>query len=219
MQRRTAVAAAAAISMSLVSAVAAVGANLGALGFAASSPAPAASVSRAPTAPASAQGQPARVRTPAHADGEREGAEREGQRRQPSSDEIPRTETGACQQGSTMTDPGTDADRAERIRRLQERRAAPARKRRHPAAGTRWLLGGLGIASFFTIAGSVAVANQANVRARTGGPSAVEHGDRTDQGAAEPRDPGIVADNAGDDGPGGALHDPRQLRPRRTLGR
>lgn len=84
-------------------------------------------------------------------------------------------------------------EQAERIRRLQERRAASTRsaapraqthrvapapttsdaagpvraakppRRRHPAAATRWLLGGLSIASFFTIAGTVAVANQANL--------------------------------------------------------
>lgn len=84
-------------------------------------------------------------------------------------------------------------DQAERVRRLQERRAASTRtanpraetrgaapapttgdatplvrvakppRRRHPAAATRWLLGGLSIASFFTIAGTVAVANQANL--------------------------------------------------------
>jgi hypothetical protein len=93
MQRRTAVAAAAAISMSLVSAVAAVGANLGALGFAGSSPAPAATVSQAPTAPALAQDQPARVTTLAHADGEREGVEHEAQRRPSTTNETPRNQT------------------------------------------------------------------------------------------------------------------------------
>lgn len=45
MQRKTAVAAAAAISMSLASAVIAIGANVGALGFA---PAPSATVAQAP---------------------------------------------------------------------------------------------------------------------------------------------------------------------------
>jgi hypothetical protein len=71
-------------------------------------------------------------------------------------------------------------DHEERIRRLQERRAAssgtrggtvalgPAKsarpaRRQHPAAATRWLLGGLSIASFFTIAGTVAVADQARL--------------------------------------------------------
>ncbi len=87
-----------------------------------------------------------------------------------------------------MTDPANAIDQAERIRRLQERRAASGRpprdaapraelqggeggalpaaaprrprpRRRHPAAATRWLLGGLSVASFFTIAGTVAVAN------------------------------------------------------------
>ena len=95
-----------------------------------------------------------------------------------------------------MTDEANEIDQAERIRRLQERRAASARARRpdpatpevgpttretaaarstrpastgpastarrrrpHPAAGTRWLLGGLSVASFFTIAGTIAAAN------------------------------------------------------------
>ncbi len=94
-----------------------------------------------------------------------------------------------------MTDRTNDIDQAERIRRLQERRAAssgsrrpatprtassatapmtdapaarptgsrlPAagrKRRRHPAAASRWLLAGLSVASFFTIAGTVAVAN------------------------------------------------------------
>lgn len=70
-----------------------------------------------------------------------------------------------------MTDPANDADRAERIRRLQERRATPARKRRHPAAATRWLLGGLSVASFFTIAGTVTVAGQANVASTPAAPA------------------------------------------------
>ena len=96
-----------------------------------------------------------------------------------------------------MTDTN-DLERAERIRRLQERRAASARtanravtptttgdadtpapvrtsstsartpkraRRRHPAAATRWLLGGLSVASFLAIGGTVAAANQANVSA------------------------------------------------------
>jgi voltage-gated potassium channel Kch len=93
-----------------------------------------------------------------------------------------------------MTD-DTTIDPAERIARLQARRAAsgrppraaragtaedspastprapgrtapPARRggrrRAHPAAATRWLLGGLSVASFFGIAGTVAAANVAN---------------------------------------------------------
>ncbi len=77
-----------------------------------------------------------------------------------------------------------ESDAAERIRRLQERRATsspaarvrpatatpatagprkatpPGRTRRtHPAAATRWLLGGLSVASFFGIGGAVAATN------------------------------------------------------------
>jgi hypothetical protein len=88
-----------------------------------------------------------------------------------------------------MTDQSNEMDRAERIRRLQARRAATAHasraadptatagegapaaglpprpasrrsKRGHPAAATRWTLAGLSVASFFTIAGAVAVADQ-----------------------------------------------------------
>ena len=91
-----------------------------------------------------------------------------------------------------MTDHTDPVDQAERIRRLQERRAAsgraprsvpaasatraapvaaesalpagaPARvarpRRRHPAAASRWLAGGLSVASFFAIAGTVAAAD------------------------------------------------------------
>jgi hypothetical protein len=88
-----------------------------------------------------------------------------------------------------MTDHAKDLDQAERIRRLQARRAASTRtthasaelapgaddaagaapapvraaaaraRRGHPAAATRWLLAGLSAASFFTIAGTIAVAN------------------------------------------------------------
>ena len=91
-----------------------------------------------------------------------------------------------------MNDHTDDIDQADRIRRLQARRAAaagdrrpvavtsnepagagsaaarsrqPKPRRRHPAAATRWLLGGLSIASFFGIAGTVAVANVSTVAA------------------------------------------------------
>ena len=92
-----------------------------------------------------------------------------------------------------MSDQAKEIAQAERIRRLQERRAAagrtprpavasaaradatarparprpsdPKHRRRHPAAATRWLLGGLSIASFFGIAGTVAVANVSGVAA------------------------------------------------------
>jgi len=40
-------------------------------------------------------------------------------------------------------------------------------RRRHPATATRWLLGGLSIASFFGIAGTVAVANVSSVATPT----------------------------------------------------
>jgi hypothetical protein len=81
-----------------------------------------------------------------------------------------------------MTD---ELDQAERIRRLRERRAAspgqrgaaaPATRarRRHPAAATRWLLGGLSVASFFTIAGTIAAANVNSVgTAQPAAPAAV----------------------------------------------
>ncbi len=70
-----------------------------------------------------------------------------------------------------MIDPANDQERAERIRRLQARRATPARAKQHPAAATRWLLGGLSIASFFTIAGTVAVANQSDVASTPAAPA------------------------------------------------
>ena len=106
-----------------------------------------------------------------------------------------------------MTDHTHDLDQAERIRRLQARRAAsgnmsrPAAdastgpsgqpssrttvrarttarpgaskaRRRHPAAATRWLLGGLSIASFFTVAGTVAAANVSAVATQAPAPTA-----------------------------------------------
>ena len=99
-----------------------------------------------------------------------------------------------------MTDHVNDFDQAERIRKLQARRAASRRapvpaaaestppagarepadaavsraasarstgrsRRRHPAAASRWLLGGLSVASFFAIAGTVANANASSVAA------------------------------------------------------
>jgi len=77
-----------------------------------------------------------------------------------------------------MTDRSNEIDPAERVRQLQARRAASGRtprpaasarvatapsarakpRRRHPAAATRWLLGGLSIVSFVGIAGTVAAA-------------------------------------------------------------
>ncbi len=102
-----------------------------------------------------------------------------------------------------MNDDTTDP--AERIARLQARRAAsgrspdparprtgddtaapgvaprapgrtgpPARggrRRSHPAAATRWLLGGLSVASFFGIAGTVAAANVATTTAAVAAPA------------------------------------------------
>ena len=94
-----------------------------------------------------------------------------------------------------MTDNSNEIDQAERVRRLQARRAASGRtlvptaamsaamsaepeamtpvartrsaapRRHHPAAATRWLLGGLSLVSFFTIAGTVAAANVSAVSA------------------------------------------------------
>lgn len=85
-----------------------------------------------------------------------------------------------------MTERTNDLDRTERIRRLQERRVAsgtpggvarpiPAEtsgvrrpagsstrpRRRHPAAGTRWLLTAVSATSFVAIGGTVALANRA----------------------------------------------------------
>jgi hypothetical protein len=88
-----------------------------------------------------------------------------------------------------MTERPENADQAERIRRLQERRAASSRsrdggtqerstaavnptaatvarpasptgrnRRRHPAGASRILLAGLSVASFFTIGGSLMLA-------------------------------------------------------------
>lgn len=101
-----------------------------------------------------------------------------------------------------MTEHSNDLDAAERIRRLQQRRAAAGRvarpsriadtapastmepaespaartrhaphRRSHPAAATRWLLGGLSVASFFGIAGTVAAANVHSIA--TSAPAAV----------------------------------------------
>lgn len=96
-----------------------------------------------------------------------------------------------------MPDNPHQLDQAERIRRLQERRAASGRtprpvatastpvsdtgtattlsaqprnarqRRPHPAAATRLLLAGLSVASFFAIGGTVAVANLRSVAATT----------------------------------------------------
>ncbi len=182
MQRRTAVAAASAISISLVSAVVALGANFGALGFAA----PASPPSARPAAVAMQSPTPS-YSIPAasgNATGEDRG-ERRDQRARPSATDAPPPHG----QDYTMTDPTNDRDRAERIRRLQERRATPAPakptarstnsaqvsaasisaslpnrpRQRHPAAATRWLLAGLSVGSFLAIGGTVAAANRANL--------------------------------------------------------
>lgn len=78
-----------------------------------------------------------------------------------------------------MTDDVTAAERAERIRRLQERRAATSvrtaastttstahsatvaakSRRRQPATRTRVLLAGISVASFLGIAGSIGLAH------------------------------------------------------------
>jgi hypothetical protein len=80
-----------------------------------------------------------------------------------------------------MTETPNSNDQAERLRRLQERRAASGRtspprsvdagstpaapqpkraRRRHPAAATRILLAGLSVTSFFAVGGAIAVANR-----------------------------------------------------------
>jgi hypothetical protein len=80
-----------------------------------------------------------------------------------------------------MTETPNSNDQAERLRRLQERRAASGRpspsasanvgtipaapqtrnaRRRHPAAATRVLLAGLSVTSFFAVGGAIAVANR-----------------------------------------------------------
>ena len=46
---------------------------------------------------------------------------------------------------------------------VRARPAEPDRRRRHPAAASRWLLGGLSVASFFAIAGTVANASANSV--------------------------------------------------------
>ena len=150
-----------------------------------------------------------------------------------------------------MTDPN-DLERAERIRRLQERRAASARtanravattttgdadspaplrtsstsgrtpkraRRRHPAAATRWLLGGLSVASFLAIGGTVAVANQANM---TTAANQANVSTAQPAGTPPPRRPqrnggdaGVVGDAESNDGfddtAGRAHDDPREL--------
>jgi hypothetical protein len=79
-----------------------------------------------------------------------------------------------------MTETPNPSDQAERIRRLQERRAASGRsrqtvstsagtseatapkrsRRRHPAAATRILLAGLSVSSFFSVAGAIALTHR-----------------------------------------------------------
>ena len=79
-------------------------------------------------------------------------------------------------------------DQAERIRRLQERRAASGRsrptasdgasaamateprtssRRRHPAAGTRIFLAGLSVSSFFAVAGAIGLAHRSTSSVQT----------------------------------------------------
>ena len=80
-----------------------------------------------------------------------------------------------------MTETPNSNDQAERLRRLQERRAASGRsnlspsasaatppnapkvksRRKHPAGTTRILLAGLSVTSFFAVGGAIALANQA----------------------------------------------------------
>ncbi|MBK5289357.1 MAG: hypothetical protein JJE46_12930 [Acidimicrobiia bacterium] len=119
-----------------------------------------------------------------------------------------------------MTDlTANDSEAAERIRRLQERRAAsspaarvrpatataaagssatggprkatPASRTRrpHPAAATRWLLGGLSIASFFGIGGAVAAANLNSAATAATSASATTAGAVASTAAAAPVTP------------------------------
>jgi hypothetical protein len=60
-----------------------------------------------------------------------------------------------------MAEPVDPNDQAERIRRLQERRAGTTNARRsHPAAASRILLAGLSVSSFFTVAGAIALTHR-----------------------------------------------------------
>ena len=143
-----------------------------------------------------------------------------------------------------MTDPTTnESEAAERIRRLQERRAAssptarvrpaaatptggaptagatrkaaPSRRTRrpHPAAATRWLLGGLSIASFFGIGGAVAAANLNAATATTAASGTTAAAPATPATAVTPGDAARdECDERGDESPGRCPHDDtRQL--------
>jgi hypothetical protein len=86
-----------------------------------------------------------------------------------------------------VAEPPNANDQAERLRRLQERRAASGRptrtpqagdgsapaspqaraRRKHPAAATRVFLAGLSVTSFFAVGGAIAVANRAAQTTRT----------------------------------------------------
>jgi hypothetical protein len=89
-----------------------------------------------------------------------------------------------------MNDNPLTNDAAERLRRLQERRAASGRpsptpsntdgstatppaapstrtRRRHPAATTRIVLAGLSVTSFFSVATAIAVANRSTGAAQS----------------------------------------------------
>ena len=112
-----------------------------------------------------------------------------------------------------------ESEAAERIRRLQERRtasspkarvrpaaatptggtptagatrkAAPSRRTRrpHPAAATRWLLGGLSLASFFGIGGAVAAANLNSVATASSGTTATAAAPTTPVATVTPATP------------------------------
>lgn len=69
-----------------------------------------------------------------------------------------------------MTDDSVEQARAERIRRLQERRArgaAPSGKKRHAAEASRVLVAGLSVTSFMAIGAAVALGNRPTAPATT----------------------------------------------------
>lgn len=79
-------------------------------------------------------------------------------------------------------------DQAARIRQLQERRAASGP--RHPAAATRILLAGLSVASFFSVAGAIALTHRSTSAAQTVSPVNPAKASAPASAAARPGAPG-----------------------------